>query len=67
MKYSGANNLRFKDGQKLKLNCPASRMGGMIWGARTICMDGLLQIEDEANKIKACIFFNREGESFDEV
>lgn len=67
MNYTGPNYIQFKDGQKLKLSCPASKLGGMIWGARTISMEGLLQIEDEKNGLKACVFFNREGESFDEV
>jgi hypothetical protein len=68
MKYVGPNHVKFNNtGQKISFTYPNSKMGGMIFGSRTMLIDGNLTLWDEENQIKAVLFFNREGDSFDQI
>lgn len=39
----------------------------MLFGARTIFFEGNLCLTDEENGLKAYVFFNKEGSSFDNL
>ena len=57
MRNEGPNNIKFKDGQFISYEFPQSSLGGMLWGDRTLNIDGSMTFEDKGNGIKAVIFF----------
>lgn len=58
MRNEGPNNLRFQDGQTITYQYPINKLGGMLWGERTLNLDGTMVFEDKKNFLKAVIVFN---------
>lgn len=54
----GPNNLKFPDGQLITFQMPTKKVGGMLWGDRTIIHDDTFCIEDKNNGWKCVIFIN---------
>ena len=57
MRNEGPNNLRFEDGQTITYCYPISKLGGMLWGERTLNIEGNMIFEDIENGLKAVIIF----------
>jgi hypothetical protein len=51
----GPNTLEFKDGSSIRFNAPDWKVGGTIYGERTIDCDGSIVWEDIKNKLKAVV------------
>ena len=51
----GPNTVEFKDGTKIRFNAPDWRIGGTIYGERTIEGVGSLVFEDMKNNLKAVV------------
>ena len=49
MRNEGPNNIRFTDGQKITYQYPTNKLGGMLWGDRTLNIEGTMTFEDEKN------------------
>ena len=64
MRNEGPNNLRFADGQTITYQYPTNKLGGMLWGDRTLNIDGTMVFEDKKNLLKAVITFKHK--KFDE-
>lgn len=47
MRNEGPNNLRFQDGQTITYQYPINKLGGMLWGERTLNLDGTMVFEDK--------------------
>jgi hypothetical protein len=54
----GPNTLEFKDGTKIRFNAPDWKLGGTIFGSRTIDVEGSMLWEDLDNKLRAVIVMN---------
>lgn len=54
----GPNNIKFADGQHIRFKVPDWKLGGTIYGDRTIEADGSVFFEDVTNNVKACIIFS---------
>lgn len=63
MNNDGPNHVKFKDGQDIEYHYPLTKMGGMLFGDRTINIDGAMTYEDRGNKIKAIIIFQDKGKA----
>lgn len=57
MRNDGPINIRFPDGQHVVGSHPTKKLGGMIWGDRTLVNDDTFTFEDKANGLKAVILF----------
>lgn len=53
MTNEGPNNVKFPDGQHIVYNYPTNRLGGMLWGDRTLNIDGKMTFEDKVHGLKA--------------
>ena len=54
----GPNTLEFQDGTKIRFNAPDWKLGGTIFGDRTIdCVDSMVW-EDLSNKLRAVVIMN---------
>jgi hypothetical protein len=62
MRNEGPNNIKFADGQTITYVYPTNKLGGMLWGERTLSIDGNMIFEDKENGMKAVIFF-KQGKS----
>lgn len=51
----GPNILEFKDGTTIRFNAPDWKLGGTIYGERTIKGEGSIVWEDLKNKLKAVV------------
>ena len=45
------------DGQVITYQYPTNKLGGMLWGERSLNIEGTMIFEDNTNGIKAVIFF----------
>ena len=54
----GPSNIVFKDGQHIRFASPFYRLGGTLYGERTIEVIGSTTYEDFTNNRKAVICFN---------
>jgi hypothetical protein len=59
MKNEGPNNIKFNDGQMITYNYPTTKLGGMLWGEKSILIEGTMTFTDLKNGLKAVIFFNK--------
>lgn len=58
MRNEGPNNIKFnEDGQTITYQYPTNKLGGMLWGERTLNIEGSMTFEDVNNKLKAVIIF----------
>ena len=56
MRNEGPNKVKFApDGQTITYQYPFSKVGGMLWGDRTLNMDGTMVFEDPGNCLKAVV------------
>jgi len=53
----GPTNIRFPDGQHIVYTLPTTKLGGMLWGARTMLFTGNMVFEDLTNNISAVVIF----------
>jgi hypothetical protein len=60
----GKNWIEFKDGSKIVFEYPYMKIGGLLFGKRTIRFSGKVEFLDEKNNIYADLNFNSEGGMF---
>jgi len=51
----GPNNIKFKDGQHIRFGYPSYKLGGTLYGERTVETVGSIVFEDLTNQRKAVI------------
>lgn len=57
VKNEGQSSIEFKRGQKITYQYPFKRIGGVLWGDRTVNIDGTMIFEDKENGLKAVLIF----------
>lgn len=61
MKNSGFNQVLFNQTrQEVKFNYPNTKISGIIFGAKTMGIEGTMTFEDVANNLKAVLFFQKQ-------
>jgi hypothetical protein len=63
-RQQGKNYIEFLDGTKISFEYPFMKIGGLLFGKRTIKFSGTVQFEDLKNGITAEMKFNPEGGMF---
>jgi hypothetical protein len=53
----GLLTVEFHDGQKINFSYPPFKVGGMIYGTRTIDFEGTITVSDPANGFTADVIF----------
>jgi hypothetical protein len=56
--FDGSNYVEFPDGHKMEFYYPTTRVGGLMWGERTLNIDGTGIIIDKKNGTKGVVVFN---------
>ena len=60
----GKNYIEFKDGTKIVYEFPYMKIGGLLFGKRTIKFSGKVEFTDQKNGLEAVLKFNSEGGMF---
>ena len=60
----GKNYIEFKDGTKIVYEFPYMKIGGLLFGKRTIKFSGKVEFTDQKNGLNAVLKFNSEGGMF---
>ena len=60
----GKNYIEFNDGTKIVYEFPYMKIGGLLWGKRTIKFSGKVDFLDAKNGLEATLSFNSEGGVF---
>lgn len=60
----GKNHIEFNDGTKITFEYPFMKIGGLLFGKRTIKFSGSVKFEDIKNGMTAELKFNSEGGMF---
>lgn len=60
----GKNFIEFKDGSKIIYEFPYMKIGGLLFGKRTIKFSGKVEFTDQKNELEAELTFNSEGGMF---
>lgn len=55
VQFKGTNTIEFPDGQKIVYYNPCNKVTGLMRGDKLIFMEGVLEMVDEENKLKACV------------
>lgn len=62
MKNDGKNKVSFPHvNQEVVFNYPNTKISGIMWGSKTISVEGTMTFEDEANGLKAVLFFQKQA------
>jgi len=66
MRNEGPNNLTFKaDSQTITYQYPSNKVSGLLWGERTMTVEGSMILEDVGNSLKAVILFGtKKGDEY---
>ena len=63
--FDGANYIEFPDGHKYVVHYPLTKLSGLMWGARTVNIEGISTIDDLSNGNKAIVVFDPKVPRFD--
>lgn len=63
-RQAGPNVVEFPDGAKIIFEFPYMKIGGLLFGKRTVKFSGSIEFKDEQNGIEASMKFNSEGSMF---
>lgn len=54
MRNDGRNKMHFpRTGQKITFNYPYTKVSGILFGSKTVTIEGSMTFEDQANALKA--------------
>ena len=63
-KQVGKSYIEFRDGSKISFEYPFMKIGGLLFGKRTVKFTGKVEFNDDKNNIFAELSFNSEGGMF---
>lgn len=63
--FVGANHVEFPDGHMLEVHYPTTRVSGLMWGERTVNIEGTGILIDNKNNRRGIVVFNPEKPNFD--
>ena len=63
--FEGANYIEFPDGHRVEVHYPITKLSGLMWGARTVNIEGIAKVIDHSNGNKAIVVFDPKTPRFD--
>jgi hypothetical protein len=57
MRNDGPNHIMFKDGQTITFNFPTNKINGILWGSKSLSVEGTMEFQDKKNNLKGTVFF----------